>query len=95
MGLNQNWESIATPLFHPISAMLRMQRKDGKLYSMNLKYDGDRVTGTQQTESSPSNKIDVVHSAGTVDQRIDWAVVMASGLDEKSCISPFSIQPRA
>src|SRR5690348_12141566 len=26
-GFNQNWESIATPLFRPISAMLRMQRK--------------------------------------------------------------------
>jgi hypothetical protein len=81
MGFNQNWESIATPLFHPISAMLRMQRKDGKLYSMNLRYDGDRVTGSQQTESSASNKIDNHIPAGTVDQRIDWAVVMASGLE--------------
>lgn len=80
-GFNQNWESIATPLFHPISAMLRMQRKDGKMYSMNLKYDGDRVTGSQQTEPSASSKIDSHIPAGMVDQRIDWAAVMASDLE--------------
>lgn len=80
-GFNQNWESIATSLFHPISATLRMQRTNGKMYSMNLKYDGDRVTGSQQTESSASNEIDTHIPAGTVDQRIDWAAVMGSGLE--------------
>lgn len=29
LGFNQKWESIATPLFQPVSAMLRMQRRDG------------------------------------------------------------------
>jgi hypothetical protein len=80
-GFNQHWESIATQFFQPLSATLRMQRKDGEMYSMNLTYDADRVTGSQQTDSSASSKIDNHIPAGTVDQRIDWAAVMASGLE--------------
>ena len=58
-----------------------MQRKGGEMYSMNLTYDADRATGSQQTDSSASGKIDNHIPAGTVDQRIDWAAVMASGLE--------------
>ena len=57
-GFNQKWESIATPLFQPISAMLRMQRKGGKMYSMNLKYQGGHVTGSQGKESATAEGID-------------------------------------
>lgn len=80
-GFNQHWESIATQFFQPLSATLRMQRKDGEMYSMNLTYNAYRVTGSQQIDSSASSKIDNHIPAGTVDQRIDWAAVMASGLE--------------
>jgi hypothetical protein len=80
-GFNQKWESIATPLFEPVSAMLRMQRRDGKMYSMNLKYDHGRVTGSQQKESSIADRIDDHVPPGTVDQRIDWAAAMARRLE--------------
>jgi hypothetical protein len=79
-GFNQTWESIATPMFDPVAAVLRMQVRDGKMYSMNLKYDNGYVTGSEQNESSPANKIENRVPPGTVDQRIDWAAAMSSGL---------------
>jgi hypothetical protein len=81
LGFNQKWESIATPLFQPVSAMLRMQRRDGKMYSMNLKYDDGRVTGLQEKESSTADRIDDHVPPGTVDQRIDWAAAIARRLE--------------
>lgn len=80
-GFNQKWESTATPLFQPVSAMLRMQRRDGKMYSMNLKYGDGRVTGLQEKESSTADRIDDHVPPGTLDQRIDWAAAMARRLD--------------
>src|SRR4030095_13254918 len=79
-GFNQKWESIATPLFQPISAMLRLQRKDGKMYSMNLKYEDGHVTGSQEKEFSAGESIDNQVPPGTVDQRIDWASAVARRL---------------
>jgi hypothetical protein len=80
-GFNQKWESIATPMFNPVSAMLRMQLRDGKMYLMNLKYEDGHVAGSEQKESSPSNKIDNHVPPGTVDQRIDWAAAMSRALE--------------
>ena len=77
---NQKWESIATPMFQPISATLRMQLSDRKMYSMNLKYNDGHVTGSEQKESSPTNKIENDVPSGTIDQRIDWAAAMSRGL---------------
>ncbi len=79
-GFNQKWESIATPMFHPVSAMLQMQHRDGKMYSMNLKYKDGHVTGSEQKESSPTSKIDNDVPPGTIDQRIDWAAAMSRRL---------------
>jgi hypothetical protein len=80
-GFNENWESIATPVFRPVSATLRMQLRDGKMYSMTLKYGDSYVTGSEQKESLPANKIDNHVPLGTVDQRIDWAAAMSIGGD--------------
>jgi hypothetical protein len=80
VGFNQKWESIATPMFQPVSATLRMQLRDGKMYSMTLKYADGYVTGSEEKESSRANKIDSHVPPGTVDQRIDWAAAMSTGL---------------
>jgi Protein of unknown function (DUF3108) len=80
VGFNQKWESIATPVFQPVSATLRMQLRDGKMYSMTLKYADGYVTGSEQKESSPANKIDNHVPVRTVDQRIDWAAAMSTAL---------------
>jgi hypothetical protein len=67
-GFNQEWESVATSSFQPISAALRIERpKRKETYSMSLTYGGDRVTGSAGTT--------------TVDQRIDWAAMLASRLE--------------
>lgn len=81
VGFNEKWESIATPLVRPVSAMLQMELRNGKMYAMNLKYNHGRVTGTEQKESSSTNEIDHEVPPLTVDQRIDWAAAMSSGLD--------------
>jgi len=79
-GFNQKWESIATSKFHPLSATLRMQLRDGKMYSMSLKYNDGHVAGSEQKESSSTNKIDSDIPPGTIDQRIDWAAAMSGEL---------------
>jgi hypothetical protein len=79
-GFDEKWESIATPMFDPVSAMLRMQLRDGKMYSMSLKYGDGYVTGSEQKGSAPANKIDSRVPPGTIDQRIDWAAAMSSRL---------------
>jgi hypothetical protein len=65
-GFDEKWESIATPRFDPVSAMLRMQLRDGKMYSMSSKYGDGYVTGSDQRESAVSNKIDNRVPPGTV-----------------------------
>ncbi len=48
-GFNQEWESVASSSFHPISAALRIERrKTKKTYSMSLTYGGDRVSGSRE-----------------------------------------------
>jgi hypothetical protein len=80
-GFNQKWESVATASFRAVSARLQMQLGNGTVYSMNLKYDDGHVTGTEQKESSPAGDIDNRVPPGTIDQRIDWAAAMSSGLE--------------
>jgi hypothetical protein len=50
------------------------------MYSMTLKYADGYVTGSEEKESSRANKIDSHVPPGTVDQRIDWAAAMSTGL---------------
>jgi hypothetical protein len=80
-GFDQKWESVATPSFQPVSATLQMRLRDGKMYSMNLKYADGSVTGSEQKESSPANKVENDVPLGTVDQRIDWAAAMSGALE--------------
>jgi len=90
-GLDQEWESIATSSFAPISAALRLEQpKDKKTYSMNLNYDGNRVAGsagttvksmTNEAKGAEMKPVSADVPAGTVDQRIDWAAMLASRLE--------------
>lgn len=90
-GFHQEWESIANRLFEPISAALRIDRPERKQsYSMNLMYDGNRVTGSGGTSSdkmtdaakqSAMKPVNADVPAGTIDQRIDWAAMLATRLE--------------
>jgi hypothetical protein len=90
-GLNQEWESIANRLFEPISATLRIDRPERKQsYSMKLTYDGIRVNGsagttidnmTNEAKRSEMKPVTADVPGGTVDQRIDWAAMLATQLE--------------
>jgi hypothetical protein len=90
-GFNQEWESVATSSFQPISAALRIERTERKeTYSMSLAYGGDRVTGstgttadntTNEAKLAEMKPVSAAVPAGTVDQRIDWAAMLASRLE--------------
>lgn len=91
--ISQRWESVATAAFAPISAALHMELADHRLYNMRLNYAGKRVTGSEtitaahepkdseKPQSTPREKaIDASVTDGTIDQRIDWAAMLASPL---------------
>ena len=90
-GFNQEWESVATSSFQPISAALRIERpKRKETYSMSLTYGRDRVTGsagtsadnmTNEAKLAEMKPVSAAVPTGTVDQRIDWAAMLASRLE--------------
>jgi hypothetical protein len=81
-AFSQSWEAVASRAFEPISAKLTMgQGKDARIV-FDLSYHGARVTGFATSgkgqEPRARRTIDEGVTADTVDQRIDWAAVMAA-----------------
>ena len=75
----QRWTAVATRAFDPISATITFGPDTvGNEPRFALAYREGRVTGFVVHGSRRS--IDTVVPAGVVDQRIDWAAVMASDL---------------
>ncbi|HEV7705158.1 MAG TPA: hypothetical protein VGO46_12740 [Gemmatimonadaceae bacterium] len=84
-GSGQRWESITDADFHPRSAMLSMSRH-GRPYEFHLRYTGDSafavVTRVDSAEHAISDSSAALIRGPTIDQRIDWASLMASDLGE-------------
>jgi hypothetical protein len=82
---DQKWESIATSAFEPVSATLSLGKATSSTPAFALKYTGRRVTGFAISRKKPDlgtrRSIDAALPANTVDQRIDWAAVLASHLE--------------
>jgi len=81
----QRWEAVATRTFQPLSATITFGPDTaGSAPSFTLEYHAGRVTGFVIPHSGPSRgvrrEIDTIVPAGIIDQRIDWASVMASDL---------------
>jgi len=83
-AFDQSWNTVATPSMSPVSTELRMRTR-GRHYVMTLRYaalrvSGDAVTSRSADERLPGSDRAVVGdiTRDTVDQRIDWATVMAS-----------------
>ena len=81
----QRWEAVATRTFEPLSATITFGPDTvGSAPSFTLEYHAGRVTGFVIPHSGPSRgirrQIDTIVPAGIIDQRIDWASVMASDL---------------
>ena len=84
-AFEQSWDTVATRAMAPVQTTLKMRTRDGRHYQMDLSYAGAHVTGEAVTSGSADGKLpgsdqavtaDV--PADTVDQRIDWATVMAA-----------------
>ena len=85
---DQKWESIATSAFEPVSATLSFGKATSSTPAFALKYTGRRVTGfaisRKKSDLGIRRSIDAALPANTVDQRIDWAAVLASHLKPDS-----------
>jgi hypothetical protein len=78
-SFSQSWEAVASPTFAPVSAKLSFGQGSAARTAFELSYQGDRVTGFVIPRKEPSKRREVNEAItdDTVDQRIDWAAVMA------------------
>jgi hypothetical protein len=78
-SFSQCWEAVASPTFAPVSARLSFGQGSAARTAFDLAYQSNRVTGfvTSQKEPFKKREVDETVTNDTVDQRIDWAAVMA------------------
>ncbi len=78
-SFSQSWEAVASPTFAPMSAKLSFGQGSAARTVFELSYQGNRVSGFVIPQKEPSKRRDVNEAItdDTVDQRIDWAAVMA------------------
>jgi len=86
-AFDQSWNTLATSTMSPVSTELRMRTRQGRHYVLTLQYTGLKVSGDAVTSRSADERLPGADRAvegditpDTVDQRIDWATVMASDL---------------
>jgi len=78
-SFSQSWEAVASPTFAPVSAKLSFGQGSAARTAFDLSYQGNRVTGfiAPRKEAFKKREVDETVAGDTVDQRIDWAAVMA------------------
>ncbi len=77
---DQRWKAVITPNFAPISAELTFGGSAGQHKAFDLLYSDNHVSGVAATRNHDGfidRRISEKIAADTVDQRIDWAAVMA------------------
>jgi Protein of unknown function (DUF3108) len=84
-NFRQTWETTASPAMQPLAATLGLGADDDKGRTMRLSYDGRVVTGSA-TRIVPSDGPRTDHVSAQlppdiVDQRVDWAALMALPLE--------------
>lgn len=84
-AFEQSWETVATRGMAPVATTLKMRTREGRHYVMTLKYAGSKVSGEAVTSPSADERLPGQDQSvageitpDTVDQRIDWATVMAA-----------------
>jgi Protein of unknown function (DUF3108) len=77
----QQWETVATAMFAPVSAKISLGESDKLQPRFELTYRDGRAIGWRM-EKATNRKIDlnVAVLPDTVDQRIDWAAAMSQEL---------------
>jgi hypothetical protein len=78
-SFSQSWEAVASSTFAPVSAKFSFGQGSAAQTAFELSYQGNRVTGFVIPQKEPSKRREVNEAItdDTVDQRIDWAAVMA------------------
>jgi len=76
---SQSWEAVISPTFTPVLAKLRFGQASSARSVFELAYQTSRVTGFMIAQKEPFKRreVDEAIADDTVDQRIDWAAVMA------------------
>jgi hypothetical protein len=83
--VEQSWKAMFAKSFAPQSASLEMKGRKGP-YAMELQYDGAKITG-EEREAGVSRPVQATLQGVTVDQRVDWAAIMATTAPAGSGIS--------
>jgi hypothetical protein len=73
--VQQRWSTVVRRAFEPVSAMLEMSGSSP--YRMDLAYSNQQVTGTE-LRSGETHAINANSPRQMVDQRVDWASMMAA-----------------
>jgi hypothetical protein len=71
----QSWQASVRRSFEPLSAQLKMQAR-GMPYSMTLTYDGTAIKG-EERKGEIVTPVSGNASGVVIDQRVDWASMMA------------------
>jgi hypothetical protein len=74
----QSWKAIVEKSFAPVSASLAMRGKKGA-YEMNVRYAGEKITG-EERDAGVARPVSAKASGVVIDQRVDWASMMAAKL---------------
>lgn len=79
---DQAWTAVARTDFSPVSAVLEFGPADHRRPIFDIRYGQDRVTGLRYPHHAAATPVAVNDSVGpcVIDQRIDWASVMARKL---------------
>jgi hypothetical protein len=91
---DQRWKAVITQNFSPLSAELTFGGSGQQHKAFDLSYSANHVSGVATTHDRNQfvdRHIDEEIAVDTVDQRIDWAAVMALRSYEKSEIFSFHV----
>lgn len=81
----QAWKATVERSFAPLSASLQMKGRKGA-YAMELKYAGAKITG-EEREAGVTRPVNASAQGVLIDQRVDWAAVMASNAPAQTSIA--------
>jgi hypothetical protein len=84
---DQRWKAVITPNFSPISAELTFGGSSEQHKAFDLSYSPNHVSGvaaTRDRDGFIDRRIGEEIAVDTIDQRIDWAAVMALKSYQKS-----------
>lgn len=90
--IEQSWEATVDGSFAPLSAHLRMKTRKGP-YEMSLQYAVDTVRGEQRTSDGVAPVDAKLGGRVVLDQRVDWAAVMALQAPAGSSVSMLVYDP--